>query len=136
MKKNILTIITAIFGIYLFLVLIFGIFGFFGKSYISENPLEENNISENEDNTDSTVEITLKRNSAVEKMKLNTYLYGVVAAEMPASFETEALKAQAVCARSYAYRQIMQNGYAVERRIKHNKLRRQARRGEIAVRRI
>ena len=30
----------------------------------------------------------------------------------------------------------MNNGYAVERRIKHNKLRRQARRGEIAVRRI
>ena len=30
----------------------------------------------------------------------------------------------------------MTNGYAVERRLKHHKLRRQARRGEIAVRRI
>ena len=33
---------------------------------------------------------------------LEEYLFGVVAAEMPASFESEALKAQAVAARSYA----------------------------------
>ena len=31
------------------------------------------------------------------------YIYGVVAAEMPVSFEAEALKAQAVAARSYMY---------------------------------
>ena len=35
-------------------------------------------------------------------MELESYLKGVVAAEMPASFEKEALKAQAVAARSYA----------------------------------
>jgi stage II sporulation protein D len=34
-------------------------------------------------------------------MKLEDYLIGVVAAEMPASFEPEALKAQAVAARTY-----------------------------------
>jgi len=34
-------------------------------------------------------------------MKLEDYLVGVVAAEMPASFEPEALKAQAVAARTY-----------------------------------
>ncbi|MBR1455784.1 MAG: stage II sporulation protein D [Oscillospiraceae bacterium] len=38
---------------------------------------------------------------AVE-MELEDYLQGVVAAEMPASFEPEALKAQAVAARTYA----------------------------------
>lgn len=37
-----------------------------------------------------------------ESMEIEEYLKGVVAAEMPASFETEALKAQAVAARSYA----------------------------------
>ena len=38
-------------------------------------------------------------------MGMEEYLFGVVAAEMPASFEKEALKAQAVAARSYtAYR--------------------------------
>lgn len=36
-----------------------------------------------------------------ENMNLEDYLIGVVAAEMPASFEEEALKAQAVAARTY-----------------------------------
>lgn len=37
----------------------------------------------------------------VEEIDLDTYLYGVVSAEMPASFEMEALKAQAIVARTY-----------------------------------
>ena len=37
----------------------------------------------------------------VEEMTLGEYLVGVVRAEMPASFEPEALKAQAVAARTY-----------------------------------
>ncbi len=48
----------------------------------------------------------------INEVDLETYLYGVVPSEMPASYELEALKAQAVCARSYAYRQILLNGYA------------------------
>ena len=38
------------------------------------------------------------------EMELNEYLLGVVLAEMPASFEPEALKAQAVVARTYTMR--------------------------------
>lgn len=49
----------------------------------------------------------------VNEVDLETYLYGVVPSEMPSSYELEALKAQAVCARSYAYRQILLNGYAM-----------------------
>ena len=41
------------------------------------------------------------KTNEIEKMKLDDYLLGVVAAEMPASFEEEALKAQAVVARTY-----------------------------------
>lgn len=43
------------------------------------------------------------RNSegSVSEMDIDTYLIGVVLAEMPASFEEEALKAQAVVARTY-----------------------------------
>jgi stage II sporulation protein D len=37
------------------------------------------------------------------------FLIGTVAAEMPASFEMEALKAQAVCARTYAVRKMTEN---------------------------
>jgi len=40
------------------------------------------------------------------KMLLEEYIVGVVAAEMPASFELEALKAQAVAARTFAIRKM------------------------------
>lgn len=40
-------------------------------------------------------------------ISLEEYVQGVVAAEMPASFHLEALKAQAVAARTYAYRRIL-----------------------------
>lgn len=40
--------------------------------------------------------------TAVNVVNLEEYLYGVVPCEMPASWPLEALKAQAVCARSYA----------------------------------
>ena len=43
----------------------------------------------------------LREDGNVEQMTLGDYLWGVVAAEMPASFELEALKAQAVAARTY-----------------------------------
>ncbi|EOD00719.1 stage II sporulation protein D [Caldisalinibacter kiritimatiensis] len=49
----------------------------------------------------------------VEKMKLEEYIKGVVAAEMPAEFHIEALKAQAVAARTYAIYRIQKykNGH-------------------------
>lgn len=46
-----------------------------------------------------------------ETLDFEEYILGVVAAEMPAAFELEALKAQAVCARTYAYQRIL-SGYA------------------------
>ena len=45
-------------------------------------------------------------------MDLETYLVYVVPSEMPESYGLEALKAQAVCARSYACRQIEGGAYA------------------------
>ena len=47
----------------------------------------------------------------INELPVETYLCGVVPSEMPASYELEALKAQAVCARSYAYRQMESYGY-------------------------
>ncbi len=43
---------------------------------------------------------------------METYLKYVLPSEMPASFEMEALKAQAVCARTYAYAQMHNASYA------------------------
>jgi len=47
----------------------------------------------------------------VNELYLEDYLKRVVPSEMPVSYEKEALKAQAVCARTYAYRQIQGNSY-------------------------
>jgi len=41
---------------------------------------------------------------SVEELSMSEYLWGVVAAEMPATFEEEALKAQACAARTYTVR--------------------------------
>jgi stage II sporulation protein D len=43
---------------------------------------------------------------SVNRLSLERYLYGVIAAEMPASWPAEALKAQAVVARSYVLRSL------------------------------
>ncbi|MFP3154467.1 SpoIID/LytB domain-containing protein [Lachnospiraceae bacterium ZAX-1] len=48
----------------------------------------------------------------VNELSLEEYLYGVVPSEMPASYDKEALRAQAVCARSYACIQLLKGGYA------------------------
>lgn len=46
--------------------------------------------------------IKVKQEDKINELKLEDYILGVVAAEMPASFNLEALKAQAIAARSYA----------------------------------
>ena len=58
---------------------------------------------------DSARTLRVLHGGAVEEMSMADYLTGVLRAEMPASFEPEALKAQAVAARTYTlYR--MANG--------------------------
>ena len=47
----------------------------------------------------------------INELPVEDYLCRVVPSEMPSSYELEALKAQAVCARSYAYRQMAEYGY-------------------------
>lgn len=46
----------------------------------------------------------------INELPLEEYLYAVVPSEMPASYPAEALKAQAVCARTYAYLYILHAG--------------------------
>ena len=45
----------------------------------------------------------------VENINLEKYVYGVVSGEMPAEFDVEALKAQAVASRSYALKKMNDN---------------------------
>lgn len=46
----------------------------------------------------------------INELSLENYLYAVIGSEMPVSYGEEALKVQAVCARSYAYKQLIYNG--------------------------
>ena len=55
---------------------------------------------------DSAVLLAVKDGETVENMALDEYLRGVVRGEMPASFELEALKAQAAAERTYVYYQL------------------------------
>ena len=89
----------------------------FSKRTFSEE-ISENNKVENKDKVSEssydykkykTIKLLHKDNEKVEEVALDEYLYGVVSAEMPASFEKEALKAQAVVARTYTIYKIVNN---------------------------
>lgn len=47
----------------------------------------------------------------INEVPLEEYLYSVVPSEMPSGYPAEALKAQAICARSYAYGHMEHAGY-------------------------
>lgn len=53
------------------------------------------------------IRLFLHQSKQVIELEIEEYVSGVVAAEMPASFGMEALKAQAVCARTYACKKIL-----------------------------
>lgn len=61
-----------------------------------------------------TIEVPVYRvgKKRIEKMPLEEYLIGVVAAEMPADFPLEALKAQAITARTYLIRRIVDRDFS------------------------
>ncbi len=56
-----------------------------------------------------TIKLLHKESGQIEELSIDKYLYGVVSAEMPANYEDEALKAQAVAARTYTIYQISNN---------------------------
>lgn len=71
----------------------------------------QNNITQSTYDYDeyNTIKLLHKDENKIEEIDLDEYLYGVVSAEMPASFEEEALKAQAVVARTYTIYKIVNN---------------------------
>lgn len=57
-----------------------------------------------------TISLYITKSKKIEQIPLEEYLKGVIAAEMPANFDMEALKAQAVAARTYAYKRSKSKG--------------------------
>lgn len=58
-------------------------------------------------NSKKEINLYLTKEEKIIKMNLEEYVMGVVSAEMPASFDIEALKAQAVAARTFALSKIL-----------------------------
>ncbi len=74
------------------------------------NQIEENNqIEKYEYSKYKTIKLLHQSTQEVEEIGIDEYLYGVVSSEMPANFEEEALKAQAIVARTYTIYQIINN---------------------------
>lgn len=72
------------------------------KSSTSSSKTNTTSSSKTNDNVQSKIKIKFNNKGVISNIDLEEYVIGVVAAEMPASFSSEALKAQAVAARTYA----------------------------------
>ena len=85
------------------------------QQVIAKEETSNSNIIEQENNANSTndekkkIKLLHSQTGNIEELVLDEYLYGVVSSEMPANFEIEALKAQAVVARTYTIYQTMYN---------------------------
>ncbi len=86
----------------------------------SENEIT-NIVSENSSKPSSKIKILNPENNSSHLLEFEDYIKGVVAAEMSPSFEEEALKAQAVAARTYAYRRINNNSVSAENILEEGK---------------
>src|SRR5690554_1287725 len=56
---------------------------------------------------ETIIKVLLHQEDKIVNMGIEEYMKGVLAAEMPAEFELEALKAQAVAARTYVYGRVI-----------------------------
>ena len=75
---------------------------------ISSLPANSTSI-ENPSNDDETIKVYVSQEKTVKEFLVDDYIFGVVAAEMPALYSDEALKAQAVAAYTYALYKSEQN---------------------------
>ena len=73
----------------------------------TENQTEISNKNTYNYSKYGTISLLHKKTGEVERVKLDEYLCNVVSAEMPATFEQEALKAQAIVARTYTIYKIL-----------------------------
>lgn len=75
-------------------------------------PLKKPNLEDKlkEDGQTLKIKVFIEGQNKIVELDFEDYIRGVVAAEMPAAFDLEALKAQAVAARTFAYANMIANG--------------------------
>lgn len=75
----------------------------------SENKLDEVEVIDYDYSKYKTVKLLHSNTEEIEEVNLDEYLCNVVSAEMPVDFDIEALKAQAIVARTYTMYKIINN---------------------------
>ena len=104
-------LVSAVLLAALFLLPLMVVTPFPKELFSGETPVDETNQSDFvSGDLDAKTVLKVLVGEHVEEMDLGTYLVGVVRAEMPASFQIEALKAQAVAARTYTLYKIQTGG--------------------------
>lgn len=102
--------VLILFSVILFLPTMIVMFPF---SNASSNTETKATFTENVEDTDKvevpSFDVAVKRTDTnnIEEVPLETYVTSVVASEMPADFELEALKAQAIAARTYVVNHLL-----------------------------
>ncbi|BCS82223.1 stage II sporulation protein D [Anaerocellum diazotrophicum] len=76
-----------------------------------DNQIVYSNMKPKNQKDNIYINLLRKNKNKIEKISLEEYVIGVVAAEMPADFNIEALKAQAVASRTYAAKKIVTKAF-------------------------
>ena len=104
MRKNFILFITILILIPTFVVSIIfkSLNNDQNKNDNTQTSTTNNKITTVIENKKDSIKIKINKNNEIQELNLEDYIVGVVAGEMPASFNIEALKAQAVASRTYA----------------------------------
>ena len=102
--KKILVVLVSIVTVPLFITNFF-----YGYKYQKKESKLVISKEQKEEKKQDTLIRVLRNDNNIQYMNIEDYLVGVVSSEMPAEYEEEALKAQAVAARTYALKKIKEN---------------------------
>lgn len=103
--KNIYVIIAALLILFMLFLPLISI----GGKQIEDLPETQNITDTEKDKKEQNIIVLNSETGQNMNMKMSDYIFGVVAAEMPAEYCEEALKAQAVAAYTYALYKIKEN---------------------------
>ncbi|MEG2310496.1 MAG: stage II sporulation protein D [Clostridia bacterium] len=112
MKKRLVFLYLVIALLIVLSVILFVVDYFVNKKINHENKaqikIEEKNTIEYKAN--QTIRVRYSKTGVIVAMDINDYLRGVVPSEMPPTYNIEALKAQALVARTYTYQKMLSHG--------------------------
>ena len=101
MKKPFIFILLLSFSLVIVSVIGSLIFYDDSNTTVVKNKITKDITYEKVDEESPTINVYKVNKGKIEQMDIEEYLYGVLSSEMPSTFDEEALKAQAIAARTY-----------------------------------